>query len=47
MKCNEVEKHIDSFIDDELSPSLAGKVEFHLKECRACEETFDSLQALR
>ncbi len=47
MKCNEVEKQIDSFIDDELSPPLAGKVEFHLKECRACQETFESLQILR
>jgi hypothetical protein len=47
MKCTEAEKQIDSFIDDELSPSVAGKVEFHLKECRTCEETFESLLALR
>ncbi len=47
MKCVEVEKHINSFIDDELSLPLGRKVEFHLKECPACEETFDSLQTLR
>ena len=47
MKCVEIEKQIDSFIDDELSPSLAGKVEFHLEECRTCEEAFESLLALR
>ncbi len=47
MKCTEAEKQIDSFIDDELNLSLGDKVELHLKECRACEETFESLQALR
>lgn len=47
MKCVEVEKHINSFIDDELSLPLGRKVEFHLKECPVCEETFDSLQTLR
>jgi hypothetical protein len=47
MKCTEAEKQIDSFIDDELSPSLADKVELHLKECRCCKETFDNLQTLR
>jgi hypothetical protein len=47
MKCTEAEKQIDSFIDNELNPSLADKVELHLEECRGCEETFKSLQALR
>jgi len=47
MKCVELEKQIDSFIDDELSPSLRNKVEFHLKECRLCGETLKRLQALR
>ena len=47
MKCTEAEKQIDSFIDDELSPSLGDKVELHLKECHGCEETFDNLQTLR
>ncbi len=47
MKCVEVEKHIDSFIDNELRSSLGRKVELHLKECSVCEETFESLQALR
>ncbi len=47
MKCVEVEKHIDSFIDDELSPLHRRNVEFHLKKCPVCEETFESLKALR
>ncbi len=47
MKCTEIEKQIDSFIDGELSSPLGNKVEQHLKECRACEETFESLQALK
>ena len=47
MKCNEIEKQIDSFIDNELNSPLACRVEFHLKKCRVCQETFESLQALR
>ncbi len=47
MKCSEVEQQINSFIDDELETPLAGKVGFHLKQCRACSETFDNLRALR
>jgi len=47
MKCAEFEKQIDFFIDDELSSSLANDVEQHLKECPACEKTFESLQTLR
>ncbi len=44
MKCVEIEKQIDSFIDDELSPSLRREVELHLKECPFCEETLERLQ---
>lgn len=47
MKCVEVEKHIDSFIDNELSPIRGREVDFHLKECPDCKETFESLQTLR
>ena len=47
MKCTEIEKQINSYVDDELNPSLTDKVETHLKECHACEETFESLQTLR
>jgi anti-sigma factor RsiW len=47
MKCTEIEKQINSFLDEELSPSLTDKIEMHLKECHACEETFESLQTLR
>jgi Putative zinc-finger len=46
MKCAEVEKQINSFIDDELSRSSGDKVRLHLEECRACEKTFASLQIL-
>lgn len=47
MKCNEVEKQIDFFIDGELSRSPGDKVESHLTECASCRETFESLQAIR
>ena len=47
MKCSEFEKQINFYIDDELSASLDDKVELHLKECRACKETLENLQAVR
>ncbi len=46
MKCVEIKKQIDSFIDDELSPSLRREVELHLKECPFCEKTLQELQTV-
>ncbi len=46
MKCVEIKKQIDSFIDNELNPSLRNEVEFHLKGCPFCEETLQELQTV-
>lgn len=47
MKCDEIEKQIDSYIDDELNELFGDKVEQHLKACRACEKTFVNLRTVR
>ena len=36
MKCNEIEKRLDAWVDRELSLAEAREVERHLKNCSAC-----------
>jgi hypothetical protein len=46
MSCNEIERLLDAFVDDELTPDRRERVERHLDGCAACRRTAKELRAL-
>lgn len=47
MLCSEIEKWIESLIDDELDLPFKKNVEAHVTGCRSCERIFEGAQRLR
>jgi anti-sigma factor RsiW len=45
MECEKCADDLTAYIDDELSDSRAGEIDFHLRGCRACAEEYRSLKA--
>lgn len=43
MECREAEQLIDRYLDRELSPELAGQLEFHLADCPRCRVKYGSV----
>jgi len=44
MKCEDIEKLISEFIDNEIEESLRKMMEEHLKECRRCLSLFETIE---
>lgn len=37
MKCDEIQKRLVAYVDDELDPILRNEVKYHLEECPQCK----------
>ena len=46
MKCDDVKELMDELINNELDWSLVQKMEAHIKQCSACEETLSGMRAI-
>ena len=46
MKCDDVEKQIDSLFDNEFDSVIRSAIERHLKECATCGQNYAKLQAV-
>lgn len=47
MSCNEMQKFLDPYLDDELDLVNILKIEQHLQDCVACQARYQNLLALR
>ena len=47
MQCNEVEKWIESLVDDEITWRLKKDVETHVGDCRSCERILQNTRTLK
>lgn len=46
MNCEEVTRLVDGYLDGELDPIASEKIERHLRDCRKCEQTYETQGAL-
>jgi anti-sigma factor RsiW len=46
MTCHEIERLIDPYVDDELSPDDTARVAAHVEQCAACRRRLDEREAL-
>ncbi len=44
MKCEEILKALNDFIDGELDPSMCEELEEHLKGCNPCQVVVDNIR---
>jgi len=45
MKCEEVKINLPEYIDDKLTPEVAGKIRSHLQNCDSCRELHSELKS--
>src|SRR5947207_11728889 len=46
MNCEEATKLMDGYLDGELDPITSQKIEQHLRDCRNCEQAYETHRAL-
>ncbi|HRH40588.1 MAG TPA: zf-HC2 domain-containing protein [Pyrinomonadaceae bacterium] len=46
MKCVEIQEHLETFLDGEISVILREKIELHLNSCKACRAEFVELRSV-
>jgi predicted anti-sigma-YlaC factor YlaD len=47
MNCREVRKTLSAYLEKEVSPAMAGKIEAHLAGCENCRLLTEELKALK
>lgn len=47
MKCEDVSRHLSSYLDEVLERDKVGRISKHLSECSSCHEEFERLSRLR
>jgi hypothetical protein len=47
MNCKNVRKHLNDYVDGQLSAGLKESVDAHLQHCQGCREELEALRALR
>ena len=46
MHCDDVQTHLSSYLDDELTLALGEQITEHLQHCSACRTSYQTLEAL-
>ncbi|VAW53928.1 hypothetical protein MNBD_GAMMA06-1553 [hydrothermal vent metagenome] len=47
MKCTDIQKYLDDYLDDEMSLGEQKAVEAHMKTCAACQQALEAHEAIR